>query len=149
MMSIRSTDGFRAFLFAFAAVLGLGSLPLLAQETTAAKPGDAAGSPPPATKGAYDPTRRVPPYFGQVGLTPEQKEGIYKIRARHQQKITDLQKQLAQAQTEMLAECETVLNDTQKKLLTYRREAAARARRAPAASAENTSPAKTADKPGN
>src|SRR5262249_51187198 len=50
IMVIRSTGGVRAFVFAFATVLGPGALPLLAQEPAPAKPGDAPGSPPPATQ---------------------------------------------------------------------------------------------------
>ena len=39
-----------------------------------------------------------------------------------------IQKQLADARAELLAECETVLTEPQKKLLEARREAASRAR---------------------
>jgi hypothetical protein len=124
-----------------AGVLGLGAMSA-AQEPAAGKSADAA----PAKK-SNDPTRRVPPFFGQIGLTPEQKEEIYKIRAKNQQKIDDLQKQLAKAQAEMLKECETVLNDTQKKLLENRRELAAKAKKAAAKPAQLT-PAASAEKSG-
>jgi hypothetical protein len=77
-MMIRNRSG--AFLFSTAVVLTLGSLPLLAQEPQTAKP----ATPPQAQEArpAYDPARRVPPYFAQVGLTPEQRESIYKVRGR-------------------------------------------------------------------
>jgi hypothetical protein len=148
-MYARSRARVRALALGFAAVVGLGSIPLVAQEPSPGKPADAATAPA-ATK-TSDPTRRVPSFFGQIGLTPEQKEEIYKIRARHQARITDLQKQVAKAQAELLAECESVLNDTQKKLLSYRREAAAKARKAAAAKApaEAPAPAKTAEKNAN
>ena len=53
----------------------LGVLPLVAQEK---KP----DSTPAETKRTNDPSRRVPVYFGQIGLTPEQRESIYKVRAK-------------------------------------------------------------------
>ena len=112
--------------------------------------GRQAGRPPkpPAEKKAADPSRRVPPLFGQIGLTPEQKEEIYKIRAKHQAQIESLQKQIAQLQAEMLAECEAVLTDSQKQLLALRREAAARARKAKAARPRPPPPSKP-EKPAN
>jgi hypothetical protein len=47
-----------------------------------------------AAKKAYDPSRRVPPYFGQVGLTPEQREKVYKVRAAYFERIAALKAQL-------------------------------------------------------
>ena len=35
----------------------------------------------PAAKKKQDPSRRVPPYFGQIGLTTEQRASIYGIQA--------------------------------------------------------------------
>jgi hypothetical protein len=78
----------------------------------------------PAAKRSYDPSRRVPDFFGQIGLTPEQREAIYKVRAKHQAKIGELEKQMAELQAQSLAECEGVLTDTQKQLLAQRRKAA-------------------------
>ncbi len=98
--------------------------------TAPAQQPTATTAPAPAARKPYDPTRRVPPYFGQVGLTPEQKEQIYAINAKHQKKIEDAQKELARVRAEVLAECETVLNESQVKLLSIRREAAAAARKA-------------------
>ena len=100
------------------------TLSLSAQEP---KPADPAKAPAPAQ--AYDRARRVPPFFGQVGLTTEQRESIYKIRGVHQPKVDDLRKQVAAAEAAMLAECETVLTDAQKQLLNYRRQAAAEKRK--------------------
>ena len=73
--------------------------------------------------------RRVPRYFGQIGLTPGQRESIYKIRAKHQQQIDALEKQIAEIQAQMLSECEALLADTQKQFLEQRRHAAVRTRR--------------------
>ena len=99
----------------------LGVLPLVAQEKKADSP---------ETKRTYDPTRRVPDYFGQIGLTPEQRETIYKVRAKHQSQIDALEKQITELQTQMLAECEGVLTDTQKQLLDQRRRAATNGKKA-------------------
>jgi hypothetical protein len=99
-----------------------GALPLTAQEPGSTK--SAAKTAPPTTKRTYDPSRRVPDYFGQIGLTPEQKESIYKIRAKHQQKIDELEKQIAQIHAQMLSESEALLTDTQRQLLEHRRRAA-------------------------
>ncbi len=67
--------------------------------------------------------RRVPPYFGQVGLSAEQREKIYTIRARHQARIVELKKELQSASVKELAECEAVLNDAQRAQLNERRAA--------------------------
>jgi hypothetical protein len=106
-----------AMLASFAAVLTLGSLPLVAQDSGTAKAEDKGetGSPK---------ARRVPQYFGQIGLTPDQRESIYKIQAKHVAKIAALEKQIADARAAMMKECEGVLSDTQKQLLEQRRKAA-------------------------
>jgi hypothetical protein len=44
----------------------------------------------PAAQRAIDPSRRVPRYFGQIGLTTQQRESIYKIQAKEFKKIEDL-----------------------------------------------------------
>lgn len=95
------------------------------------KPATAPKDPKPAVaatkpgelKRKYDPARRVPPYFGQIGLNINQRESIYKIRSKHQSKMEDLEKQIAAIQSEMLTECEAVLTDTQRKLLENLRSA--------------------------
>lgn len=121
-----------------AVVVLIGALSIGAQETTAPKPDEKA----PKAKRKYDPTRRVPTYFGDVGLTTDQKEAIYKIVAKHHTQITELEKQLAAARKEELTECETVLTDTQKQLLEQRRRAAAEAK---AAAKKKAAEAKAAD----
>jgi hypothetical protein len=74
----------------------------------------------PAGKG-YDAARRVPPYFGQVGLSVEQREAIYKIRAQHMERIEALQQQIEQEETQMMTDSEAVLTDAQRRLLEDRR----------------------------
>jgi hypothetical protein len=110
-----------------------GGLPLVAQESGKARVETKAK----AGKRAVDPTRRVPYYFGQLGLTEAQKESIYKIQAKHQPRIDALEKQLEEVRAQSLEECESVLSDAQKKMLAERRANAAesRAKRSGAASA--------------
>ena len=103
------------------AVMMAGTFPLGAQEAKPSPKAESAGRP--AAKRSSDASRRVPPFFGQLGLTPEQREEIYTIRRKHQDKIDALTKQLADIQAEMLTECESVLDDTQKQMLETRRNA--------------------------
>jgi hypothetical protein len=109
-----------ARLFAMGAVMAtLAGVPLvLAQEPGATKQTDSK-----AARKASDPSRRVPRGFGQIGLTPEQREKIYGIQAKHMDKITALEKELEGLRQKMYAECETVLTDSQKQLLAERRAA--------------------------
>src|SRR4051812_46529050 len=102
---------------ATAALMAAGTL--IAQETTTPKP----SNPAPAARRGGDPARRVPDYFGQIGLTPEQREAIYKIRGKHQAKIDELERQIDEIQAQTLVECEGVLTDTQKQMLAQRRKA--------------------------
>jgi len=119
-----------------AAAVALGVLPLAAQEPEAAPSRPAAkAADTAAPKKAADPSRRVPNYFGQVGLTTEQKEEIYRVRARHQERIDALQKQLTEARARMMTECEAVLNPSQRQMLDAQRETAAQARKAKAQAA--------------
>ncbi|WP_435017786.1 hypothetical protein TA3x_005406 [Tundrisphaera sp. TA3] len=109
-----------AVLLGTVAVIVAGSMPGLAQEPAGAKPAT------PAAKKKGDPSRRVPDYFGQIGLTPEQRTSIYGVQDKHMGKIEALEKQIEAVRAEMLAECENVLDETQKKLLANLRRAAAR-----------------------
>lgn len=121
------------------AMMLVGTLPLDAQEAKPSPKAESAGRP--AAKRSNDTSRRVPPFFAQLGLTPEQKEDIYTIRRKHQDKLDALAKQLADVQAEMLTECESVLDDTQKKMLETRRNTkrpAAKARASTAAREEST-----------
>jgi hypothetical protein len=134
-MKISPRIGAAGLGFAFAMMLG--AWPLSAQEPGAGKPSQKVGDS--SVRRTYDPSRRVPAYFGQIGLTSEQRETIYKTRAKHHQKIDELEKQIAVIQSQMLAECESVLNDTQKQLLEHRRRVAAQGKKAP----EVTKPVKS------
>lgn len=97
-----------------------GTWTLSAQEPKA-KPAD---TPKARAKRAPDPTRRVPNHFGQLGLSDEQRESIYKIQAQHMPKIDALEKQIDELRAQMVKECETVLTSTQKQMLADRRTAA-------------------------
>ncbi len=119
-MSIAGRAGMAGTFLAI--LITLGVRPSGGQESPPSKEAGKAGAP--AAKRAYDPARRVPAYFGQIGLTPEQKESIYKIRAKHQQQVAALERQIALIHSQTLAECESVLTETQKQLLENRRRAA-------------------------
>src|SRR5689334_12966141 len=97
------------------AVLVLTAGSLLAQDATPSRSSSKPGEP--TARRANDPSRKVPPYFGQIGLTLEQKETIYKLQGKHQAKIDELEKQIAAIETQMLEECEGVLTDAQKQML--------------------------------
>lgn len=112
-MTMRMRIG--AGLMSVAAMVSLGSLPLGAQE-----PGSRPDEAKPARKGSSQ-ARRVPRYFGQVGLTPDQKEQIYRIKETHMGKIEALKQQIAEAEAKMMAECEGVLTEAQRRLLEQRR----------------------------
>jgi len=108
-------------------------LPLIAQE-----PG--ASTTEPRTKGktgkrSFDPSRRVPMYFGQLGLTETQREAIYQIQGKHMPKIEALEKQIEDLRAQMVHECEGVLTAPQKQILEHRRGGAAetKAKRGPTA----------------
>ncbi len=127
-----------AVLLGCSGILAVGSLRLDAQEPSGGKPV--------AAKKAYDPSRRVPDFFGQIGLSQDQKEDIYKIRAKHLEKIVALQKQIDEIKAEEMKECEAKLSDSQKLLLNARRRAVAEAKKAQtAAKAEAASASKTAE----
>jgi Spy/CpxP family protein refolding chaperone len=103
------------------------NLPLGAQEPRSGSQADSKTKAKGAKK-AFDPARRVPAYFGQLGLSDEQRESIYKVQGKHMPKIDALEKQIEQVRGEMLRECEAVLTPEQKKLLEQRRAAGAESR---------------------
>lgn len=97
--------------------LGVFSVVLFAAATSRGQdPGTSKSEPIPA-KRKFDPSRRVPSYFGQIALSAEQRESIYKIRRSHIDKIESLKKEIEKIEVQMMHECEGVLSDTQKKLL--------------------------------
>jgi hypothetical protein len=112
-----------------------GGLPLVAQESARTQVDTNAKK---SVRRTVDPTRRVPNYFGQLGLSEAQRESIYKIQAKHQPSIEALEKQLDDLRAQSLTECVSVLTDAQKRMLAERRAHAAesRAKRNSGASAE-------------
>lgn len=57
---------------------------------------------------------RVPPHYGKLNLTQEQKDKIYAIKAGYKTQIDSLKKQLADLNQKQNTECETVLTSEQK-----------------------------------
>lgn len=126
-MALRSRIG--GVLLGFSVVLVAGSLPSLAQDPVKEV---ATASPTKKSKVSTGPRtlRRVPPYFGKVGLTPDQKEKIYEIRGKHQAEIEALKAQIEEVGAKELIECEGVLLDSQKKVLSDLRATAKTSRKA-------------------
>ncbi len=104
-------------------------LHLGAQETSSSR---SQAAKPSASKKGSDPTRRVPRYFGDLGLSEQQRESIYRVQAKHQPKIDDLEKQLENARALLIKDCEKVLTPAQKTALERRRRDAAEKRKATA-----------------
>ena len=101
--------------------------------TTTTKP--AASSGVDSTRKAADTSkdaadyRRVPQYFGQVGLSDEQREKIYGVRERYAVQQAKLEEELAALQDKVMRECEAVLTPAQRTELTkLRGEAKAKAK---------------------
>jgi Spy/CpxP family protein refolding chaperone len=124
-------------------VLATSLLAARAQEPKGDQPG--AGSASPSAKRTYDPSRRVPDHFGQIGLSAQQRESIYKIREKHQPKIDALERQLREVRAQVLAECEGILTVSQKQILEQRRQAAGEARKSRATARTEAKSAKAAD----
>jgi len=104
-----------AVVFGVTSALLIGSISTPAQEPA---------KPKVAEKKAPSPSRRVPPYFNKVGISPDQKEKVYAVRGKYYEKIATLKKQIDELQTQELDECEALLTDAQRKLLkTFRDEA--------------------------
>ncbi len=110
-----------ALLSSMSLILAIGAVKLTAQEPKPQLALSNAGINTSASKKG-DPARRVPPYFGQIGLRPTQRDDIYKIRAKHLVKITDLEAKIETTRAEMLTECESVLDEIQKQVLVSRRK---------------------------
>ena len=102
-------------------------VPLGAQEPRGGSQADSSTKTKTSRRG-FDPARRVPMYFGQLGLTPDQRESIYKVQGKHMPKIEALEQQIEEIRGQMLKECEGVLSPAQKQLLEQRRAAGAESR---------------------
>ncbi|QDT97046.1 hypothetical protein [Gimesia aquarii] len=60
---------------------------------------------------------RVPPHYGKLNLSKEQRDKIYKIQANYKSQMDSLRKQLAELNSKRKAECKTVLTASQKSIL--------------------------------
>jgi len=96
-------------------------------------------APAKSARKAPDPTRRVPTYFGSLGLSTEQREEIYAIQAKYVPQIQELERKIEGLRERQMSDCEDVLTPAQKKILgearksaVDRRKAAAKARAAAA-----------------
>lgn len=59
----------------------------------------------------------LPPNWGKLGLTDEQKQKVYKVQAEYADKIADLEAKITEMKTKQRADMEKVLSDEQKKRL--------------------------------
>jgi len=93
-------------------VSGDGTTPvtLVAQETNSEQTTEDPA--PPKTR--QKPRGRVPNHYGKIGLTAEQKEGIYAIQAKYQEQIDALQEQIDELRQEEASEIYLVLTENQK-----------------------------------
>ncbi|MCH7978744.1 MAG: hypothetical protein IH935_07185, partial [Acidobacteria bacterium] len=73
--------------------------------------------------------RRVPNYYGQVGLAKKQRERIYSIQKKYFNEITALEEKIEELKEKRNGEMYDVLDDSQKKKLDNLREAAAKKRK--------------------
>jgi hypothetical protein len=76
----------------------------------------------PAGPKTYPPFRRVPSFFGQVGLSDQQRSEIYVLRGRYRAEIYELERQIEELKRKEITECETILTDSQRKLLNQLRD---------------------------
>ena len=74
--------------------------------------------------------RRLPSYYGQVGLSDPQRERIYRLQAAYADRIDELEKQLESLKAKRDQEIEAVLTPPQKERLRHLVEAAAKRRAA-------------------
>ena len=61
--------------------------------------------------------RRVPQYFAQVDLSPDQREKLYSIREKHARKLDQLEAELASERAAAMTESEAVLTAPQRAAL--------------------------------
>ena len=76
------------------------------------------------------PRGRLPMFYGQIGLSREQREKIYEIQAKYRSQIEELMKQLAALREKQKEEIEAVLTDEQKERLAKLQEEAKKRRAA-------------------
>ena len=73
--------------------------------------------------------RRVPNYYGQIGLAKKQREKIYEIQEGYFNEISALQEKIEELEQKRDTEVYGVLSDAQKKIVGRLREAAAKKRK--------------------
>ena len=73
--------------------------------------------------------RRVPNYYGQIGLAKKQRERIYTIQKGYFDEINALEEKIEALEQQRDTEVYGVLSDAQKKILGRLREAAAKKRK--------------------
>jgi hypothetical protein len=76
------------------------------------------------TAGAKEGKRRLPRYYGRLGLSEAQREKIYDVQSKYESDIDKVEKQLADLKSRQEADCRKVLNADQKKQLADAVEAA-------------------------
>ncbi|MFW6125155.1 MAG: hypothetical protein ACOC46_03315 [Pirellulales bacterium] len=80
-------------------------------------------------KAKRNPFRRLPNYFGQIGLSDEQREEIYAIQAEYGPKIRELQQKIAALRDHRDEAARAVLTDAQREQLDELIKAARQRRR--------------------
>lgn len=99
---------------------------LLAQaEDTSAKPERTTST---AAAPAKKLTGRLPPGYGKLGVSDEQRQKIYAIQHRYEQQITELEKQIEALEARVDEESQAVLTTAQKARLKEVRDAARKRR---------------------
>jgi TolA-binding protein len=84
-------------------------------------------SKPTPTKVSKKLSGRLPPHYGKLGISSEQRTEIYGIQATYKKQITDLQKQIDELREKQGTEVTGVLTSDQKKKLTEHLTAAKKA----------------------
>lgn len=110
-MQVRIMSAAALALAALVASAQVGSVSSLAQE----KPAEA--------KVAKKPEGRVPAFYGQVGISDEQRKKIYSIQGGYDEKIDALKKQIDDLEEKRDAEVKAVLSVDQQKRLVELQEA--------------------------
>lgn len=68
-------------------------------------------------KSAKDPivvSKRLPTYYNKLGLSPKQKNDIYRIRAKYETEIQELQQKIIELRSQQKSAFEHVLTPSQK-----------------------------------
>ena len=100
-----------------------------AGDTNPAKP--AAAKKAPAEKAAKKPAKqrgRLPNFYGQIGLSDEQRDKVYGIQQQYRDQIRDLQQKLNELKDKQTAEIDAVLTPDQLKKVEELKASSARKR---------------------